>query len=139
MEAPHQESQESNPTTTPETPPARTGNSTRRSSSRNTSTVSSIFSYKKVVVPRIVSNNNRDSSLVILNETRPLSLFYFADKNLSKAIKSLKASRSNSNQPSFARKNEKVHRVQRTLLGLIHFALTLQMLFTSYTWRCPIQ
>jgi hypothetical protein len=100
------------------TVPSRNANSatrTRRPAS-STTTISSIFNYKKVLGASKISRSNRESSLVILNETRPLSLFYFADKNLYKAIKSLKASRSASQTPSFVRKNERVHRLQKHLL-----------------------
>ncbi|KAJ3108252.1 Lateral signaling target protein 2 [Phlyctochytrium planicorne] len=79
---------------------------------QNTFSIAQIFHFKKwkplagEVCPR-------------LNESQPLTLYYYADENLTQAIKALKRIR-NTTSDSFRRKSERVHRAQRLLLDTIH-------------------
>ncbi|KAJ3149858.1 hypothetical protein HDU86_006815 [Geranomyces michiganensis] len=50
-----------------------------------------------------------------LNETQPVSLFWYADKHLSKAVESL-TKVGDIDSTKFKRRNERVHRAQRLLL-----------------------
>ncbi|KAI8817524.1 uncharacterized protein EV422DRAFT_570571 [Fimicolochytrium jonesii] len=58
-----------------------------------------------------------------LNETQPISLFWFADKHLAKAVAGLQKVRDIDSE-SFKRRNERVHRAQSLLLETIYLIYT---------------
>ncbi|KAJ3149068.1 hypothetical protein HDU89_004070 [Geranomyces variabilis] len=93
----------------PSPPTGRSGTAAASAGQPQTgATVAQIFQFRPVpmregdVPPR-------------LNETQPVSLFWYADKHLSKAVESL-TKVNDIDSTKFKRRNERVHRAQRLLL-----------------------
>ncbi|KAJ3177000.1 hypothetical protein HDU87_004716 [Geranomyces variabilis] len=104
-----QNRQQQQPPAAPPPPTGRSGTAAASAGQPQTgATVAQIFQFRPVpmregdVPPR-------------LNETQPVSLFWYADKHLSKAVESL-TKVNDIDSTKFKRRNERVHRAQRLLL-----------------------